>query len=164
MNERLRLMGIDPNSKFLAYVILDDKRKMISSGNIAIELMSFDLARTIKDHQVNALAIESYACYGKILNKHHFATIENIGRVLQFADDHCLPCWKYTRPEIIYSLGGARNISEGQMQAVMKLYLGLKEELRPEHINAAACVAAYAINKLQQEDLSERIIPQRKDV
>ena len=143
------VLAIDPNSKFLAYAVMSSDLKILEKGKQDVEGMTDFLDEAVKRNDVCGIAVEGYAYYGKILNSNHFATIELIGMIRQYCSMRGLVYWKYTRPDVNRELSRSQNTSEGKMQDVVRVYLGLDENIAPEHVNAAVCVGIVAINRMK---------------
>lgn len=149
----MRIMGIDPNSKHIAWVIMDDEFKIIEKGVHEITGMTFFLDGKVKDHNLKGIACEGFHYYGNVkTNQYHFMTIEVIGMLYQYSLMRGLMFWKYDRPTINLALSGSSKTKEGAMQDVIRKHLGLEKPIRPEHVSAATCVAYYVHKEVMRYD------------
>lgn len=146
----INILGVDPNSKFIAYALMDQDRFILEKGTIPVEQLTQGLNALHEKYTINYLAIEDFVYYrGSIINQYSIATVKIIGRLMQWAESQAIVHMEFPRPEINRCLSGSPRTPEGAMQDVLKWQLSLDKVIRPEHINAAACVALHGYNVIK---------------
>lgn len=148
----MNILAIDPNSKFIAYVVINTEKQIIEKGTKKIENLTSSLDTLIKKYKIMGIAVEDFVYYSSIrINKYGISTIKLIGRLFQYCIHKGLMYWEYSRPAVNKGLSGSSRTKEGQMQKIIKWLLNLDKNITPEHINAAACVGVYTINMLEYQ-------------
>jgi len=150
MTNDMVIIGIDPNTEFIAYCIMSNEKKILDKGicNLSDGMTQF-LNNKVKEYNVNGISVEDYEFYGKILNHYHMDTIKLIGRIQQYCEMKELKYWAFTKPDINKSISRNSRSKKASMQGFVKWHLGLKEVIRPQHVNDAVCVAIHCINYLK---------------
>ena len=148
----MNILAVDPNSKFIAYVVMDETKRIIEKGTKKIDGLTSELDKLVSKYKIMGIAVEGFVYYSNIrINKYGIATIELIGRLFQYCIHKGLMFWKYSKPDINRGLSGSSRTKEGRMQEIIKWLLKLEKNITPEHINAAACVGVYTFDMLQYQ-------------
>jgi len=119
------LLGIDPGSSESAYCVINSKMKPIEFAKIDNEQLKDNLPNIIKNHNVDAVAIEHIASYGMAVGKEVFDTCIWVGRFWEIAS-HRVPS-KYLLPiyrkeEKIALCGSMRAKDSNIRQALIDLF------------------------------------------
>lgn len=150
MKEQMRILGIDPGTGILGFgVIQYDKNKtqLIDAGIIRTQIRQADsdrlltifeeLNQLIKELKPQVMAIE------KLFFSQNITTAMSVsqarGIVLLLGKQHNLELYEYTPNEIKQALTGYGKADKKQMQAMVRLTLGLKELPKPD--DAADAIA-----------------------
>jgi Holliday junction resolvasome RuvABC endonuclease subunit len=153
----IKILGIDPNQNFLSCGLLNEKQKIEWIGNIDNKVFTAGLDKLVDEQSksstgsISCFCIEAFQYYGKktVLGQPSIMTIESIGRVVQYGEMRGIKVFKFTRPQINQSLSGRGNSSEGYMQDVIRMRLGLKKNISPEHLNASICASLKCLDDLK---------------
>jgi Holliday junction resolvasome RuvABC endonuclease subunit len=152
------VIGIDPNTDFIAYCIMTDEMKIVDKGKCMVEFLTQFLNEKTVQFQDVSVAVEDFVFYGKILNTYHIETIKLIGRLQQYCDMNGLTFMAFGKPEINKSISRDGHAKKATMQGFVKWYLQLKEPIRPQHVNDAVCVAIVGMNKMKQEAIKKKVV------
>jgi Holliday junction resolvasome RuvABC endonuclease subunit len=143
----MNFIGINPNHRFLAYAVMDEKNRVHAQGSADILFMTNQLDELIRIHEVQRIAVECYLFNAvKVINGYQFRTIEIIGRIEQYCLMQKISFVKYSRQEIAIAISGSSRNSDATIQRALMLRAGFRKVIKPENISSAAAAAFHAHN------------------
>ena len=151
----MNIIGIDPNTNFIAYAVMSNDMKILDKGKHELDDLNEFLDGKIDEFDVEAIAVEDYVFYGKVLNHYHMDTIKLIGRIQEYCIIKGMKFMAFGKPEINKAISRNKSSNKASMQKFVKWYLVLKEPIKPQHVNDAVCVAIVGMNKWKQEELKQ---------
>lgn len=152
------IVGIDPGPTKAGLVLYDEKKKVITySGHQTWEEIRNYIKTTLSIIKIDHIAIEKVIIYSYIPGSAKILpdSIENVGRIVQMADDLSIPVTQIIRIDVITELTGSRPnrakpFGKKEMKDWIKKYLKLLKPITPVHATDAAAVAIAVANRIKK--------------
>lgn len=147
----MRILGIDPGTGILGFGVIDSggKPKLVDAGVIRTKvhqpeperlLVIYEgLQEIIKATKPQVVSVEKLFFSRNVTTA--MAVSQARGVVLLVAQQHNLPVFEYTPPQIKMALTGYGKADKKQMQEMVRLLLGLKDVPKPDDCADALAAA-----------------------
>lgn len=149
----IRILGIDPGSQVTGFGIVDlegGRTAPIEWGSIRTEgdhsarlrSIFFALSRIVREFQPMEIAIE------RVFMNRNVDSALKLGQARAAAIcatfDADLPIFEYSARHIKKAVAGRGAAEKGQVQRMVQIILGVREELQPDAADALACAICHA--------------------
>ena len=156
----MRILGIDPGTSLIGYGVIDadgKTHKMVAGGpcrtqsNIANRDRVADVydffSKLIKKHTPDIVALETLFFFKNA--KTVMAVSEIRGVLLLVSTHHGVEVREFTPLQVKQAISGYGRADKAQVQAMVKLVLGLKETPKPEEVADALALAICCANTVR---------------
>lgn len=150
------ILGIDPGIANTGWAVLDCDRLVccgcIVTGakdglTIRLKKIIDELQKIVEKHKIKELAIETLYFAKNV--KSAMKVSEMIGSIKYWALENGLKIFEYTPLQIKSSLVGYGRADKSQVELMVRICLGLRENIKPSHASDAVAVAITHLHWLR---------------
>lgn len=163
----LRVLGIDPGMAILGYGVVEESRGRFlarawgcvrtETGETVparLERVHRGVVELLLAHRPDVVAVEELFFRRNVTTA--IAVGQARGVVLLAAHQHGLPVAEYTPAQVKQAVVGYGKAEKPQVQAMVKMALGLHESPRPDDAADALAIALCCLQSRRMEDLLAR--------
>lgn len=167
----MRILGIDPGLALVGYGVIEGKEGRllpIQFGKIEtakglhvptrLRLIYQGMKEIIREYRPDELAVEKL--YFNTNTTTAIAVAEARGVLLLAGEEEHLPLFEYTPLQVKQSIVGYGQAEKKQVQMMIRVLLGLKEDPKPDDVADALGIAithAHASQWMRREGARERV-------